>query len=187
MAEQQIAFGAAIMLLTASPARADPCEGRLPSRPGQQFGGTVRYVGDGDGFCVGNSADPNTWIEVRLADFDAPELHSPDGRRSKALLEQVAFGQTVSCEARRGRSDRVIVYDLLRTLPILRARGQSQPRLLWLAAPKDEHRCGEKRRADHQERERLRPKLGQAYPFQEHAEDHVHVMAQRAPERESLQ
>lgn len=114
MAEQQIAFGAAIMLLTASPARADPCEGRLPSRPGQQFGGTVRYVGDGDGFCVGNSADPNTWIEVRLADFDAPELHSPDGRRSKALLEQVAFGQTVSCEARRGRSDRVIVYDLLR-------------------------------------------------------------------------
>ena len=60
-------------------------------------------------------------------------------------------------------------------------------RPLWLAAPKDEHRYGEKRRADRQERERLRPKLGQAYPFQEYAEDHVHVMAQRAPERESLQ
>ena len=118
-----IAFGAAIMLLTASPARADPCEGRLPSRPGQQFGGTVRYVGDGDGFCVGNSADPNTWIEVRLADFDAPELHSPDGRRSKALLEQVAFGQTVSCEARRGRSGRVIVYD--RVVAMCRVRGRS--------------------------------------------------------------
>ncbi len=79
-----IAFGAAIMLLTASPARADPCEGRLPSRPGQQFGGTVRYVGDGDGFCVGNSADPNTWIEVRLADFDAPELHSRGRFRLRA-------------------------------------------------------------------------------------------------------
>lgn len=118
-----IAFGAAIMLLTASPARADPCEGRLPSRPGQQFGGTVRYVGDGDGFCVGNSADPNTWIEVRLADFDAPELHSSDGRRSKAFLEQVAFGQTVNCEARRGRSGRVIVYD--RVIAVCRVGGRS--------------------------------------------------------------
>lgn len=106
-----VAFGVAITLLTASPARADPCEGRLPSRPGQQFSGLVRYVGDGDGLCVGISADPSTWIEVRLADFDAPELHSPDGRRSKAFLEQVAFGQTVNCEARRGRSGRVIVYD----------------------------------------------------------------------------
>src|SRR3546814_8845938 len=80
-----IAFGAAITLLTPSPARADPCEGSLPSRPGQQFSGTVRYVGDGDGFCVGSSTDPNTWIEVRLADFDVPELHSPDGLRSKVF------------------------------------------------------------------------------------------------------
>lgn len=118
-----IAFGAAIMLLTASPARADPCEGRLPSRAGQQFGGTVRYVGDGDGFCVGNSADPNTWIEVRLADFDAPELHSSDGRRSKAFLEQVALGHTVNCEARRGRSGRVIVYD--RVIAVCRVGGRS--------------------------------------------------------------
>lgn len=118
-----IAVGAAIMLLTASPAHADPCEGRLPSRPGQQFSGLVRYVGDGDGFCVGNSADPNTWIEVRLSDFDAPELNSPDGRRSKALLEQVAFGQMVSCEARRGRSGRVIVYD--RVIATCRLRGRS--------------------------------------------------------------
>jgi endonuclease YncB( thermonuclease family) len=106
-----VAFGAAIALMTASPARADPCEGRLPSRAGQQFSGPVRYVGDGDGLCVGNSTDPSTWIEVRLADFDAPELHSADGRRSKGFLEQVAFGQTVNCEARRGRSGRVIVYD----------------------------------------------------------------------------
>jgi len=84
----------------ATPARAAPCEGRLPSQPGQQFSGTVRYVGDGDGLCVGNSSDPNTWIEVRLADFDAPELRAPDGRLSKSLLEQVAFGQNVACAAR---------------------------------------------------------------------------------------
>lgn len=106
-----VPFGAAIALMAASPARADPCEGRLPSRAGQQFSGPVRYVGDGDGLCVGNSTDPSTWIEVRLADFDAPELHSADGRRSKGFLEQVAFGQTVNCEARRGRGGRVIVYD----------------------------------------------------------------------------
>lgn len=118
-----IAFGTAIMLLTPSPARADPCEGSLPSQPGQQFSGLVRYVGDGDGLCVGNSADPNTWIEVRLADFDAPELHSPDGRRSKAFLEQVALGQTVSCEARRGRSGRVIVFD--RVIAVCRVGGRS--------------------------------------------------------------
>lgn len=118
-----VAFGVAITLLTASPARADPCEGRLPSRAGQQFSGPVRNVGDGDGLCVGNSADPSTWIEVRLADFDAPELHSPDGRRSKAFLEQMAFGQTVNCEARRGRSGRVIVYD--RVIAVCRIGGQS--------------------------------------------------------------
>lgn len=53
-----ITFGAAIMLLTASPAHADPCEGSLPSRPGQQFSGLVRYVGDGYGFCVGNFCGP---------------------------------------------------------------------------------------------------------------------------------
>lgn len=118
-----VAFDVAITLLTASPARADPCEGRLPSRAGQHFSGPVRYVGDGDGLCVGISADPSTWIEVRLADFDAPELHSSDGRRSKAFLEQVAFGQTVNCEARRGRSGRVIVYD--RVIAVCRVGGRS--------------------------------------------------------------
>lgn len=118
-----VAFGAAIALMTASPARADPCEGRLPSRSGQQFSGPVRYVGDGDGLCVGNSTDPSTWIEVRLADFDAPELHSADGRRSKGFLEQVAFGQTVNCEARRGRSGRVIVYD--RVIAVCRVGNRS--------------------------------------------------------------
>ena len=123
-----IALGAAIMLLTASPARADPCEGRLPSRAGQQFGGTVRYVGDGDGFCVGNSADPNTWIEVRLADFDAPELHAPEGRRAKRLLELVALGRSARCEARRGRSGRVISHDGV--IAVCRVDGRSVGDLL---------------------------------------------------------
>lgn len=110
-------------VLAASPAHADPCEGRLPSRPGQQFAGSVRYIGDGDSLCVGATADPNAWIEVRLADFDAPELHSPDGKRSKAFLEQVALARAVNCEARRGRSGRVIVYD--RVIAVCRLRDRS--------------------------------------------------------------
>ncbi|SPU55270.1 Uncharacterised protein [Brevundimonas vesicularis] len=106
----------------ATPASADPCEGRLPSQSGQQFTGSVRYIGDGDSLCVGSSRDPNSWIEVRLADFEAPELHSPDGRRSQSLLRQVAFGQNVVCEARRGRSGRVIVHD--RVIAVCRVRGR---------------------------------------------------------------
>jgi hypothetical protein len=57
---------------------ADPCEGRLPSAAGQKFEGLVRYAGDGDSLCSGQSPDPLTWIEVRLADFDAPELDTVD-------------------------------------------------------------------------------------------------------------
>ena len=44
---------------------ADPCEGPLPRRAGETFSGQVRYIGDGDSLCVGNSSDPTTWIEVR--------------------------------------------------------------------------------------------------------------------------
>jgi len=106
-----LALSTLFLMAMATPASADPCEGRLPSQAGQQFTGSVRYVGDGDSLCVGSSRDPNSWIEVRLADFDAPELHSSDGRLSQSFLRQVAFGQNVVCEARRGRSGRVIVHD----------------------------------------------------------------------------
>lgn len=71
---------AAALLLAPSIARADPCEGRLPSRAGETFSGLVRYIGDGDSLCLGPTVDPSTWIEVRLSDFDAPELNSPTGR-----------------------------------------------------------------------------------------------------------
>ena len=114
---------AVMMFSWATPARADPCEGQLPSAPGQIFDGLVRYVGDGDSLCIGQSPDPQTWIEVRLADFDAPELHAPEGRRAKMLLEQVAFGRSARCEARRGRSGRVISHD--RIIAVCRVDGRS--------------------------------------------------------------
>ncbi|MBX3429696.1 MAG: hypothetical protein KF779_08950 [Hyphomonadaceae bacterium] len=90
---------------------ADPCEGALPRRAGETFGGQVRYIGDGDSLCVGNSSDPSTWIEVRLADFDAPELHADGGQAAKTALEQLALGRNAQCVATRGRSGRVISYD----------------------------------------------------------------------------
>ena len=69
-------------------AHADPCEGPLPQRAGETFSGAVRYVGDGDSLCVGQSRDPGTWIEVRLADFHAPELNAAAGPAGKAALER---------------------------------------------------------------------------------------------------
>jgi endonuclease YncB( thermonuclease family) len=93
------------------PASADPCEGPLPERAGVIFAGTVRHVGDGDSLCVGRSADPNDWIEVRLADFNAPELREPNGPAAKAALVRVTKGQTVVCRTQKGRSGRVRSFD----------------------------------------------------------------------------
>lgn len=115
-------------LLAVSAVRADPCEGRLPTRPGEVFAGTVRYVGDGDSLCVGRTADPNQWIEVRLADFDAPELREPDGRRGHEILTRLARGREVSCVATRGRSGRVTSHD--RVIATCRLNGQTLGNLL---------------------------------------------------------
>lgn len=109
-------------LATPAIAHADPCEGRLPSRPGQTFSGIVRYVGDGDSLCVGGTSNPQEWIEVRLADFDAPELHEAEGRRARNALVQVTSGRLVECTATRGRSGRVVNHD--RVIAICRLGGR---------------------------------------------------------------
>lgn len=90
---------------------ADPCEGALPRRAGETFSGQVRYIGDGDSLCVGQTNDRNSWIEVRLADFNSPELASPAGPAAKAALERIAMGRTAQCVAGGGRTRRVISYD----------------------------------------------------------------------------
>lgn len=105
-----VALAAGVMML-APAARADPCEGRPPDRVGERFSGTVRYVGEGDSLCVGSSDDPATWIEVRLADHDAPELHAPGGRAARERLSRLTFGRRLDCEAVRGRNGRVRSYD----------------------------------------------------------------------------
>lgn len=86
---------------------ADPCEAPLP-RPGQSFAGQVRYVADGDSLCVGTSSNPTSWVEVRVADFYAPELHAPGGTQAKATLQRLAMGRTVLCQAGRRSFDRVV-------------------------------------------------------------------------------
>ncbi len=128
----RIDLGAAIIglvvLLAPAAAFADPCTGPLPSRAGETFAGQVRYVGDGDSLCIGAEPDPGRWIEVRLADFNAPELGSPQGPHAKSILERVALGREARCEARRGRSGRVRSYD--RVIAICRINGRSIADLL---------------------------------------------------------
>jgi len=104
---------ATVDLALANPALSDPCTGALPKR-GASFTGVVRYVGDADSFCVGQSADPKSWIEVRVADFYGPELHARNelgrhvGREAKETLERLAFGKSAVCTAGRRSWDRVI-------------------------------------------------------------------------------
>ncbi|RUV29187.1 nuclease [Mesorhizobium sp. M5C.F.Ca.IN.020.32.2.1] len=106
-----IVAGTLELLCRIAPAHADPCEAPLPSQAGVRFSGVVRYVGDGDGLCVGRTVDPKEWIEVRLADFNAPELHQPGGVTAKAALERIALHHAVVCTTERGRGGRVVSYD----------------------------------------------------------------------------
>jgi endonuclease YncB( thermonuclease family) len=88
--------------MTAPALAEDPCKAPLPAK-GAAFSGSVSYVVDGDGLCVG--ADRGG-IEVRLGDFNAPDLEKPEGKKAKAALERIAMGKTVECVADRQSRDR---------------------------------------------------------------------------------
>ncbi len=101
--------------LAPSPALADPCKaipdrGPLPGYlgPGTTFRGPVAYVGDGDSLCVAVGGGPQKWVEVRLADFYAPELHAAGGAQAKASLEQITRGARVACKAQHRSYDRLV-------------------------------------------------------------------------------
>lgn len=103
------------MALVAGAARADPCKaiperGPMPAglAAGETFSGPVVYVGDGDSLCVGLGPHPERWVEVRLADVYAPELHEPQGAQAKAILARVAMGRRLSCVADHRSYDRVV-------------------------------------------------------------------------------
>lgn len=122
----RILFG--LVLLAPGSALADPCEANLPS-PSTHFSGPVRYVGDGDSLCVGPTSDPATWIEVRLADFYAPELHEAGGQAAKAALTAAVRGVRLDCVAGRRSYDRVVAKCAVRGRPlgdVLRSRGGAE-------------------------------------------------------------
>lgn len=98
---------AAVVCGAATGANADPCRAQLP-KPGVTFTGAVRYVGDGDSLCVGASSDPRTWIEVRLADFYAPELAQAEGAAARRTLARIAEGRLARCIAGHQSYDRVV-------------------------------------------------------------------------------
>lgn len=107
----------ALIVAVPTVAQADRCEARLPT-PGTAFSGIVRYVGDGDSLCVGRSPAPPDWIEVRLADFYAPELSEAGGPEAKRALERMAMGREVQCRAGKRSYDRVVGACTLKGQPL---------------------------------------------------------------------
>jgi endonuclease YncB( thermonuclease family) len=100
----QIPILALALTAAASVAHADPCKaipdhGPAPGylHPGATFSGKVVYIGDGDSLCVAVGSTPDQWVEVRLADFYAPELHDAGGARAKAALSRLTYGRQVTC------------------------------------------------------------------------------------------
>lgn len=95
----------------ADPCKAIPDKGPMPPHlaSGRTFSGPVVYVGDGDSLCVATGPRRGAdWVEVRVADFYAPELSAPGGREAKAALERIAMGKTAACRAQKRSYDRVV-------------------------------------------------------------------------------
>jgi micrococcal nuclease len=97
-------------LALADPCRAIPDHGPAPAylHRGAEFSGRVAYVGDGDSLCVALGPSPAAWVEVRLADFYAPELHGAGGEAAKAALVRLAYGRRVECVADHQSYDRIV-------------------------------------------------------------------------------
>lgn len=113
------------LLLIASPAVADPCNAPLPTREGQTFSGKVGYVVDGDGLCL---VTRGGLLEVRLADFNAPELNGPLGRAAKDHLASITRDQWLVCTVTRGRNGRTVSFD--RVIAVCRVGGRTLAALL---------------------------------------------------------
>lgn len=123
---------AAIALAT--PALSDPCKA-IPDRKdpwpfptwiqeGVPLSGKVVYVGDGDGLCFqARPGGPSGWVEVRVADFYAPELYKPGGREAKIALEQIAMGRRVTCTPERGHNGKIFNQD--RVVAVCSINGRS--------------------------------------------------------------
>src|SRR5512142_573219 len=105
-----LAFDAAASQAIADPCKAVPDRGPAPAylHPGATFAGRVVYVGDGDSLCVATGQGPRGWVEVRIADFFAPELHEAGGEAAKATLARLAYGRWATCVADHQSYDRIV-------------------------------------------------------------------------------
>ncbi len=63
---------------------------------------------EADSLCVAVGPSPADWVEVRVSDFYAPELHEPGGQEAKATLERIAKAREVECRAIRQSYDRLV-------------------------------------------------------------------------------
>ncbi|MES2033708.1 MAG: nuclease [Pseudomonadota bacterium] len=126
----------------AGPALADPCKaipdkGPPPAwiRAGVSLAGPVRHVGDGDSLCIGRGPTPIDWVEIRLADFYAPELAESGGRAARETLVRLTQGRTVTCVATPGGGGRVVSYD--RMIAVCRIDGVSLGALMRRAGVRE--------------------------------------------------
>jgi hypothetical protein len=111
----RLLFSAAVVSLAlVGVAKADPCEaipesGYLPGYLsfGSTFSGPVVHVIDGDSLCVAVGPTEREWVEVRLADFYAPESSERAGHTAKAALERIALGREAVCVANMRTYDRI--------------------------------------------------------------------------------
>ncbi|MBC6983794.1 thermonuclease family protein [Caulobacter sp. 17J80-11] len=100
-------LGAVLSLASCGVASADPCTAKLPPA-GTTVQGEVRYIGDGDSLCIGRTSDPAEWIEIRLADFNAPELSEEGGQEAKATLIRLVKGRRAICQVEGRSYDRAV-------------------------------------------------------------------------------
>jgi len=107
-------FGALSGFALTAQAHADPCEAISEDGPtprglgfGATFSGPITHVIDGDSLCVAVGPGPENLVEVRLADFYAPEFTAKGGPSAIAALETVALGRDASCVANLRTYDRI--------------------------------------------------------------------------------
>lgn len=129
---------AAVLLMSAAPALADPCKalpdnGPAPSYPafGATFSGPVAVVIDGTSLCVALGPGPENLVKVWLSDFYAPELRARGGPAAKAALERIALGKQAVCVANLKTRDAIAARCRIDGRPIgdsLRAAGVVEQR-----------------------------------------------------------
>lgn len=121
-----LGLGLIFAALAAGAARADPCTAPLPQH-GEPFHGPVMWVIDGDSLCVHQPG--GLMIEVRLVDFDAPEISEPGGDAAWFDLVGLTLTRELACTPLARSYDRVVARCTLDGDPVgvlLKAAGHPE-------------------------------------------------------------